>query len=154
MLNKNLFNFLIKAIGAPTSKKCLNPIFFKLVSNQQIKLASTFTSFNKQYKLNLCTKFDDAHLEFSYNNESNQKLNKDLPYIWLRNNCRCSKCYNYQVQEVELDFQRIPLNVKPSKIEQISPDVVQLTWDDGHVSQVHFFTSVKFNALNYFEIKV
>lgn len=139
-MSKRLFSVLNRTVKLQTKQTLVKPNLVNLISSEQRKLVSTFTSFDKQNKLNLEAKFDDNYFEFTYHNKTNLKLNKDLPYIWLRNNCRCSKCYNFEVQEVELDLQRIPLDVKPTKIEQVSSDFVKLTWDDGHISEVNFKT--------------
>lgn len=87
------------------SKVALNT--FKQSIKGQTRLTSSlaFISLNrKKEKLKLETNFKENHFEFSF--EKNKKFFKDLPYIWLRDNCRCSKCYNSLVQEVIKIFKK------------------------------------------------
>jgi hypothetical protein len=80
----------VKSIGI--IYKTLNRSFSRIKHQQQIKSISSIcvTNLNK-----LETKFEQDHFEIKY-----KGLFKDLPYIWLRDNCRCTKCYNKEVQEV------------------------------------------------------
>ena len=68
---------------------------FSLIRNQQQIKSISSTYVSNLNKNQLETKFKQDYFEINY-----KGLFKDLPYIWLRDNCRCSKCYNKEVQEV------------------------------------------------------
>lgn len=55
-------------------------------------------------------------LTLSENNKS--KINKKFPYIWLRDKCKCSECYNYTADEVEVDLGKISDQIKPVRVEE------------------------------------
>ncbi len=55
------------------------------------------------------------------------------PYVWLRDNCRCTKCLHPTGERlthlVELDP-----DIVPEKAEIIDDQAVKITWPDGHLS--------------------
>ena len=53
--------------------------------------------------------------------------------ILLRDNCRCSLCYDKQAQQRMLDTHFIPLDITPRNI-RICDKYVNVTWPDDHVS--------------------
>ncbi|XP_015751153.1 PREDICTED: gamma-butyrobetaine dioxygenase-like [Acropora digitifera] len=58
------------------------------------------------------------------------------PYIYLRDNCPCSKCFFKESSQRLLDVVRdVDINIKPDKVE-MSDDGAKLSvaWPDGHVS--------------------
>jgi gamma-butyrobetaine dioxygenase len=61
-----------------------------------------------------------------------------LPFIWLRDNCRCSACRHANGQKL-LDPLDIPDDIAPARVA-LSPDgAVSVSWNDGHHS--HFAAS-------------
>src|SRR6267154_249317 len=56
-----------------------------------------------------------------------------LPFIWLRDNCRCPACRHANGQKL-LDPLDIPDGIAPVRVA-LSPDgAVALSWNDGHDS--------------------
>ena len=51
---------------------------------------------------------------------------KKYPYIWLRDHCKCSKCFNQNTEELEFDLSEIPLNIKPTSVKNIANSVCQI----------------------------
>ncbi|XP_037779925.1 trimethyllysine dioxygenase, mitochondrial-like [Penaeus monodon] len=71
-----------------------------------------------------------------------------LTYPWLRDHCRCPKCYNYKTFQRIHDVYKIPLNIRPASVKT-NKDGVVLEWPDGHKSQYDY----KFLWQNSFESK-
>ena len=43
-------------------------------------------------------------------------ITTDVPYVWLRDNCQCDRCYNSSAMARTVLMQDVPLDVQPSKI--------------------------------------
>src|SRR5258705_9163781 len=57
-----------------------------------------------------------------------------LPFIWLRDNCRCPGCRHANGQKL-LDPLDIPDDIAPAQVA-LSPDgAVSVSWNDGHASR-------------------
>ncbi|XP_064120347.1 gamma-butyrobetaine dioxygenase-like isoform X1 [Macrobrachium nipponense] len=57
-----------------------------------------------------------------------------MPYVWLRDNCRCPDCYSnealgrkYLLTDLDVDVQALDI--------QSNDDVLNIKWSDGHVSE-------------------
>ncbi|CAK1602581.1 unnamed protein product [Parnassius mnemosyne] len=57
-----------------------------------------------------------------------------FPFVWLRDNCQCEKCFHKSAKSRILDWSKFNLNAKPKHILK-GEDSVKVTWDDGHTSQ-------------------
>ncbi|XP_022909628.2 trimethyllysine dioxygenase, mitochondrial [Onthophagus taurus] len=68
----------------------------------------------------------DSHLEI----DENLKIH----YIWLRDHCRCEKCYNQKTNQIMSDVLKIPKNIKPVDCVKIN-DKLKITWKDGHLTE-------------------
>lgn len=56
------------------------------------------------------------------------------PYIFLRDNCQCDKCYHGTAKQRLFESAlSLSLDIKPESVWQ-SADAVNLVWDDGHNS--------------------
>ena len=56
------------------------------------------------------------------------------PYIFLRDNCQCDKCYHGTAKQRLFDTAlSVPIDIKPDSVWQ-SADAVNLVWEDGHNS--------------------
>ncbi|KAK4871747.1 hypothetical protein RN001_015871 [Aquatica leii] len=60
--------------------------------------------------------------------------NKRFYYIWLRDNCRCEKCYSTFFNQILNFIFEVPLTIKPINCEIIN-DKLNIEWDDGHRSE-------------------
>ncbi|XP_053685520.1 uncharacterized protein LOC128735068 [Sabethes cyaneus] len=56
-----------------------------------------------------------------------------VSYIWLRDHCRCSECYNHETFQRTLSILDIPDDVKPASFE-LSDRKLEVLWMDDHVS--------------------
>ncbi|XP_045446547.1 gamma-butyrobetaine dioxygenase-like [Melitaea cinxia] len=65
-----------------------------------------------------------------------------FPYVWLRDNCQCEKCFHSSAKSRIIDWSKFDLNVQPKNVNQ-SDNSVQVIWNDGHVSDF------KLSWLNY-----
>lgn len=80
-------------------------------------LSKRFVYFcNVTRKLHFETKFGKNSLEIF---SKIAKSSRHYPYLWLRDNCKCSKCYNYIADEIDIDLTTIPDTIRPNKIESI-----------------------------------
>ncbi|KAK1760888.1 hypothetical protein QBC47DRAFT_368488 [Echria macrotheca] len=63
-----------------------------------------------------------------------------FPYLWLRDNCRCSSCINQDTQQRQLNTFEIPQDVHAKDVEVLHEGVdgrepgIYLTWNDNHKS--------------------
>lgn len=53
--------------------------------------------------------------------------------VWLRDHCRCEKCFNYSTYQREYDMLHMPLDIKPTQATS-SGEQLHLTWPDGHTT--------------------
>ena len=103
----------------------LNNYTVSHVSNQSINLrsANDFSLHNVKCGLAIETKFNSDCIQFV----ANESILKKYPYIWLRDHCKCSKCYNQITEELENDLTEIPLDVKPIDIKQTTEKSFEIT---------------------------
>ena len=126
MLNRNIFKLLNRNLVLLKHQRFINE------SNKLITIENE--------KLKLETNLKNNYFYFNLiKNDINQKLFKDIPYIWLRNNCRCSKCYNYEVEEVELNLQSLSIDdLKPKELKfNKDTNTLNVLWQDDHHSEVY-----------------
>lgn len=57
-------------------------------------------------------KFQKQGIELVYNNTT-----KQFPYLWLRDNCKCSACYNYTADEIDIDLTKLSNSIAPKKVQ-------------------------------------
>ncbi|XP_023298151.2 trimethyllysine dioxygenase, mitochondrial [Lucilia cuprina] len=56
--------------------------------------------------------------------------------FWLRDHCRCNKCYNETTKQRRYNLLDIPKDVKADDITYLNEGkLLKVTWSDGHVSQ-------------------
>ncbi|KAM3958621.1 gamma-butyrobetaine dioxygenase [Aphomia sociella] len=60
--------------------------------------------------------------------------NLSFPYVWLRDNCQCEKCFHQSAKSRILDWSNFDVNVKPQDVV-MDEYTVQVTWTDGHKSK-------------------
>lgn len=58
---------------------------------------------------------------------------EEFPWVWLRDNCQCSKCYEPVSMCRIINLTEWDLNTKPVEVKT-SDDNVEIVWDDGHQS--------------------
>ncbi|KAK0727335.1 Trimethyllysine dioxygenase [Lasiosphaeria miniovina] len=56
-----------------------------------------------------------------------------LPYLWLRDNCRCTQCVNQDTMQRNFNTFEIPRDICAQSVESTS-NAVSVTWSDGHQS--------------------
>ncbi|XP_053655529.1 trimethyllysine dioxygenase, mitochondrial [Cherax quadricarinatus] len=69
-----------------------------------------------------------------------------LPYLWLRDHCRCPLCYNHKTHQRIYDVNDINLNIRPAAVST-TKEVLKIKWPDGHNSEYEY----KFLWQNSFE---
>ncbi|KAM9451698.1 trimethyllysine dioxygenase, mitochondrial [Clarias gariepinus] len=52
-------------------------------------------------------------------------------YVWLRDHCRSTSCYNSKTNQRNLDTGSIDLDIRPTKT-RVDEETLFLTWPDGH----------------------
>ena len=57
----------------------------------------------------------------------------ELNYIWLRENCQCSKCYSGDYFQTWVHPHRLPADIRPHSA-WLSGDELRVVWPDGHFS--------------------
>ena len=54
-----------------------------------------------------------------------------LPFLWLRDHCRCKQCYNHDTNQKNILIQNQDANIRPEYIN-VSGSELTLLWPDGH----------------------
>ncbi|XP_038050086.1 trimethyllysine dioxygenase, mitochondrial-like [Patiria miniata] len=57
----------------------------------------------------------------------------ELSYVWLRDHCRCEKCFDHSNFQRLLDTVGIPLDIRPTQLT-CGTDGLDLTWPDSHMT--------------------
>lgn len=82
--------------------------------------------------VNLCHVTRRLHIETKFGKNSFEiiskisKISRQYPYLWLRDNCKCSKCYNYIADEIDIDITKIADTIRPKKIESIDQKTISV----------------------------
>jgi len=58
---------------------------------------------------------------------------EEYPWVWLRDNCQCSKCYEPGSNCRIVNLTEWDLNMKPKKVEA-KEDTIEVLWEDEHRS--------------------
>ncbi|GLG99378.1 uncharacterized protein GBIM_05850, partial [Gryllus bimaculatus] len=56
------------------------------------------------------------------------------PWIWLRDNCQCSSCFNPKLQSRTIDWRTFDITVNPKSLH-INNNILSIQWSDGHCSE-------------------
>ncbi|XP_046397547.1 trimethyllysine dioxygenase, mitochondrial [Ischnura elegans] len=59
-----------------------------------------------------------------------------LPFVWLRDHCRCPKCYNHDTHQRNLDLLSIPDDIYPATCS-LENNMLRIKWPDDHYSEYH-----------------
>ena len=59
---------------------------------------------------------------------------EEFPWVWLRDNCQCSECYEKISECRIINLTEWELNVRPASVSVLESGVVEVVWQDGHVS--------------------
>ncbi|KAI0157280.1 trimethyllysine dioxygenase [Xylariaceae sp. FL1272] len=78
----------------------------------------------------------DGHVVFSYQDTSVNPSNGKIPYIWLRDNCRCSACIHQDTRQRNFDTFAIPEDIHPAQLEVLK-DGIQINWSHGSHESVY-----------------
>jgi hypothetical protein len=102
---------------------CLTP--FKSSSNNAYQISQKTLNLNekdnplKSKFLADSIKLNIVDLQDGLNNVN---LSKEMPYVWLRDNCKCEKCLDAKVLEMKYDFTDESIDIKPIYITQLPND--------------------------------
>ncbi|XP_021346618.1 trimethyllysine dioxygenase, mitochondrial-like, partial [Mizuhopecten yessoensis] len=61
------------------------------------------------------------------------EFDMDLLFVWLRDHCRCSDCYNHDTNQRNLQDRKLNFEDSPSRVE-FDGLVLGISWPDGHVT--------------------
>ncbi|XP_066999584.2 trimethyllysine dioxygenase, mitochondrial isoform X4 [Anabrus simplex] len=90
----------------------------------------------KKRYLSFCTSYGNIHISKSHvelRNNTGSPLHQ-FNYIWLRDHCRCEKCYNHTTNQRKLNILDIPTDIEPESYS-VKDELLHITWPDGHHSQ-------------------
>lgn len=65
----------------------------------------------------------------------NKKVEYDLPYLWIRDNCPCNDCRIKETQEKRFILSSVPSDLKPQKVN-ISHESINVCWPDNHKTTI------------------
>ncbi|XP_033739852.1 gamma-butyrobetaine dioxygenase-like [Pecten maximus] len=55
--------------------------------------------------------------------------------VWLRHHCPCQECYSTTVNQVLIDIDNLPLEIKATGVRITEKGRVQIDWDDDHTGE-------------------
>lgn len=67
----------------------------------------------------------------------NKKLEYELPFLWIRDNCSCNDCRVQETKEKRFMLDSIPADLKPKKIT-INEGALNVIWPDEHETIIRF----------------
>ena len=68
---------------------------------------------------------------------NNKKLDYELPFLWIRDNCPCKDCRVEETKEKRFMLNSIPANIKPKSVD-VNDKAVNVFWPDNHETVIHF----------------
>ncbi|KAI1262117.1 Trimethyllysine dioxygenase [Xylariaceae sp. FL1019] len=78
----------------------------------------------------------NGHVAFNYEDANVNPINSKVPYIWLRDNCRCNTCIHQNTRQRNFDTFAIPEGIHPSSL-QVLEDGIQISWSHGSHESVY-----------------
>ncbi|KAF5289596.1 hypothetical protein FQA39_LY15043 [Lamprigera yunnana] len=90
----------------------------------------------------------DTHINISFGSTW-----KKFYYIWLRDNCRCQKCYSTIYNQLLHAIFDIPLTIKPENCEIVN-GILKITWEGGHQSEylITWLENIDFECKSKLEV--
>ena len=68
---------------------------------------------------------------------NNKKLDYELPFLWIRDNCPFKDCRVEETKEKRFMLNSIPANIKPKSVD-VNDKAVNVFWPDNHETVIHF----------------
>jgi len=68
---------------------------------------------------------------------NNQKLEYELPYLWIRDNCPCNDCRVQETQEKRFMLNSMPVDLKPKSVD-VNENNIHVFWPDDHETTISF----------------
>ena len=68
---------------------------------------------------------------------SNKKLDYELPYLWIRDNCPCNECRIEETLEKRFKLNSVPVDLKPKSVD-IDENDIHICWPDDHETTISF----------------
>jgi hypothetical protein len=104
--------------GKSLQRTLLN--FEKLDKSKMVRMINSLVSNVQVSNSQFETKLNQNNIEISFNSSQISNMRKIFPYTWLRDNCKCPKCYNYLADEIERDLLALDENIRPIHLRQVS----------------------------------
>ena len=68
---------------------------------------------------------------------NNKKLEYELPFLWIRDNCPCNDCRIKETQEKRFMLNSIPVDLKPKRVD-VNETTINIFWPDDHETNIKF----------------
>ena len=68
---------------------------------------------------------------------NNKKLEYELPYLWIRDNCPCNECRIEETLEKRFMLNSVPVDLKPKRVD-IDKNNINICWPDNHKTTISF----------------
>ena len=68
---------------------------------------------------------------------NNKKLEYELPFLWIRDNCSCNDCRIKETQEKRFMLNSVPADLKPKKVD-VNIKNIKVFWPDDHKTTISF----------------
>ena len=66
---------------------------------------------------------------------NNKKLEYELPYLWIRDNCHCNDCRIGETLEKRFMLNSVPVDLKPKSVD-IDENDINIRWPDDHETTI------------------
>ncbi|XP_071085689.1 trimethyllysine dioxygenase, mitochondrial-like [Haliotis cracherodii] len=117
---KSLFSQRVQGLqsSAKLTPKPPRTQLFTRQSRHQVRFASSVSQ------------KDDGYLVIQYGERE-----VELPYIWLRDHCRCETCYNHTTCQKNVDNYTLSADLSPKSTQlEMEGERLKLEWSDGHLT--------------------
>jgi gamma-butyrobetaine dioxygenase len=68
---------------------------------------------------------------------NNKKLEYELPYLWIRDNCPCNDCRVEETLEKKFMLNSVPADLKPKRVD-VDENDINICWPDDHETIISF----------------
>ncbi|XP_042896174.1 gamma-butyrobetaine dioxygenase [Parasteatoda tepidariorum] len=128
-----------KLVGKNSTRKILNPANFKIKTDRNLHITGSrfgvTAAIDTKQPATITKTFPTAHQSLQIGFHDN--LASDFQFIWLRDNCKCSKCVHPDSKQKMLDTVSLDINIKPKSYHLTEKGMLKIIWPDtegDHVS--------------------
>lgn len=118
---------------------------FKFTTKQKLNFVLT-KNYDNQKEIK--TLFNEKLFEVEIFDRKNEKiLTRQLPFIWLRDSCKCNQCFDHKNEEQSYNLTSSSISIRPLAIESLSSETFSVRCMKYNLSNIIHSYSVNFKGL-------